>query len=151
MQKEAIMRVAAMILAIILATTGATAHELKIATWNIEHLRDGIGGGPNPRDQADFDRLEAYADILDADVIALPPQAEPLTPGCENPIDRWLAPRPGLPTGAHRALPRAAPRQPTRKARRAARGSLPWTPWTSPATSNGPSLRRPSGPNSHRR
>jgi len=64
------MRLAAMILAVMLATTGAAAHELKIATWNIEHLRDSIGEGSNPRDQADFDRLKAYADILDADVIA---------------------------------------------------------------------------------
>ena len=30
----------------------------------------GMGEGPSPRDQADFDRLKAYADILDADVIA---------------------------------------------------------------------------------
>ena len=29
-----------------------------------------VGEGPNPRDQADFDRLKAYADILDTDVIA---------------------------------------------------------------------------------
>jgi exonuclease III len=64
------MRMTALFLAAMLVTTGAAAHELKVATWNIEHLRDGIGEGPNPRDQADFDRLEAYAEILDADVIA---------------------------------------------------------------------------------
>ncbi len=64
------MRIATLFLVAMLLTTGAAAHELKVATWNIEHLRDGIGEGPNPRDQADFDRLEAYAEILDADVIA---------------------------------------------------------------------------------
>ena len=64
------MRIATQILVAMLLTTGAAAHELKVATWNIEHLRDGIGEGPNPRDQADFDRLEACAEILDADVIA---------------------------------------------------------------------------------
>ena len=64
------MRMTALFLAAMLVTTGAAAHELKVATWNIEHLRDGIGEGPNPRDQADFDRLKAYAELLDADVIA---------------------------------------------------------------------------------
>jgi endonuclease/exonuclease/phosphatase family metal-dependent hydrolase len=64
------MRMTTLFLAAMLLTTGAAAHDLKVATWNIEHLRDGIGEGPNPRDQADFDRLRAYADILDADVIA---------------------------------------------------------------------------------
>ncbi len=64
------MRMATLFLAATLLTTGAAAHELKVATWNIEHLRDGIGEGPNPRDQADFDRLRAYTNILDADVIA---------------------------------------------------------------------------------
>jgi hypothetical protein len=64
------MRKSALFLATMLLTTGAAAHELKVATWNIEHLRDGIGEGPNPRDQADFDRLMDYAETLDADVIA---------------------------------------------------------------------------------
>ena len=57
------MRMATLFLAAMLLTTGAAAHELKVATWNIEHLRDGINEGPNPRDQADFDRLRAYAEI----------------------------------------------------------------------------------------
>jgi endonuclease/exonuclease/phosphatase family metal-dependent hydrolase len=61
---------ATLFLATLLLTTGAAAHELKVATWNIEHLRDGMGEGPNPRDQADLDRLRTYAEILDADVIA---------------------------------------------------------------------------------
>ena len=37
------MRTTALILAIVLVATGAAAHDLKVATWNIEHLRDGIG------------------------------------------------------------------------------------------------------------
>ena len=65
------MRVLALTLALALSTSSAWAHSLKVATWNIEHLRDGIGEGSNPRDQADFDRLKAYTEVLDADVIAL--------------------------------------------------------------------------------
>ncbi len=64
------MRVVAIILAAALIATPAWAHSLKVATWNIEHLRDTNGEGPNPRDQADFDRLKSYAEVLDADVIA---------------------------------------------------------------------------------
>jgi endonuclease/exonuclease/phosphatase family metal-dependent hydrolase len=59
-----------MLLALVLAPTPSWADSLKVATWNIEHLRDGFGEGPNPRQQADFDRLKAYANILGADVIA---------------------------------------------------------------------------------
>lgn len=65
------MKLASLILTLVLAATSAAAHELKIATWNIEHLRDGIDEGPNERDQDDFDRLRGYAEILDADVIAI--------------------------------------------------------------------------------
>ena len=43
---------ATLFLAAMLLTNGAVAHEIKVATWNIEHLRDSIGEGPNPRDQA---------------------------------------------------------------------------------------------------
>lgn len=56
--------------AAVLFAAPASAASLKVATWNIEHLRDGIGEGNNPRTQTDFDRLRGYADVLDADVIA---------------------------------------------------------------------------------
>ena len=49
----------------------ASADRLKIATWNIEHLRDSAGEGSNPRSEADYLRLAAYASTLDADVVAL--------------------------------------------------------------------------------
>ncbi len=64
------MRGLAVAIVVALCTAPAWAGSLKVATWNIEHLRDGIGEGANPRDQADFDRLKSYADVLDADVIA---------------------------------------------------------------------------------
>ena len=41
------MRVVAIILAAALIATPAWAHSLKVATWNIEHLRDTNGEGPN--------------------------------------------------------------------------------------------------------
>ena len=44
---------------------------VKMATWNIEHLRDSAGEGRNPRTEADYLRLATYATLLDADVVAL--------------------------------------------------------------------------------
>lgn len=49
----------------------AKAAPLKVATWNIEHLRSTDNTGPNPREAIDYQRLAAYADLLDADIIAL--------------------------------------------------------------------------------
>ena len=47
------------------------AETIKIATWNIEHLRDSPGEGRNPRTEADFRLLARYAALLDADVVAI--------------------------------------------------------------------------------
>jgi endonuclease/exonuclease/phosphatase family metal-dependent hydrolase len=44
---------------------------LKIAAWNIEHLAAADGEGCKPRTDADYAVLAAYAEALDADVIAL--------------------------------------------------------------------------------
>ena len=55
----------------------AQAADLKIATWNLNWLTTRALGDPalpsdvTPRQPADFDRLRAYADQLDADVIAI--------------------------------------------------------------------------------
>lgn len=43
---------------------------IKVATWNIEHLAERNGEGCRPRQNADYDALRRYADLLDADVIA---------------------------------------------------------------------------------
>ena len=53
------------------ATPIATDGTLKIATWNIEHLRAGDNQGDVRRTEEDYDRLAQYAHQLDADVIAL--------------------------------------------------------------------------------
>lgn len=44
--------------------------DLKIATWNLEHLAEADGSGCRPRSEADYAALRRYADALDADVIA---------------------------------------------------------------------------------
>jgi endonuclease/exonuclease/phosphatase family metal-dependent hydrolase len=49
----------------------AHSESLKIATWNIEHLRDSNNEGPNSRKQVDYDRLAEYVAQLDADIVAL--------------------------------------------------------------------------------
>ncbi|MCR6701997.1 MAG: endonuclease/exonuclease/phosphatase family protein [Dokdonella sp.] len=44
--------------------------DLKIATWNLEHLAEADGSGCRPRSEADYAALRRYAEALDADVIA---------------------------------------------------------------------------------
>lgn len=56
---------------VLLISFSAFAAPIKIATWNIEHLRDTDNEGHNKRKQADYDRLAKYATKLDADIIAL--------------------------------------------------------------------------------
>jgi endonuclease/exonuclease/phosphatase family metal-dependent hydrolase len=47
------------------------AHQLKVASWNLEWLNRSDGTGPVKRVEADYARLRRYANELDADVIAL--------------------------------------------------------------------------------
>jgi len=49
----------------------ASADIVKIATWNIEHLRAENNVGAVKRDDADYDALSQLAAELDADIIAL--------------------------------------------------------------------------------
>ena len=58
------------LLTMVLALPG-WADSIKIATWNIEHLRDSLGEGRNPRAEADYLRLAKYATLLAADVLAV--------------------------------------------------------------------------------
>jgi endonuclease/exonuclease/phosphatase family metal-dependent hydrolase len=58
----------------LLTATGSPAAELKIATWNLNWLTTRLGGLPDDvklRQPEDFDRLQAYARELDADLIAI--------------------------------------------------------------------------------
>lgn len=53
------------------SAVAASAAQIKVATWNIEHLRAEANSGPNPRTDDDYQRLADYAELLNADVIAL--------------------------------------------------------------------------------
>ncbi|MGV9009982.1 endonuclease/exonuclease/phosphatase family protein [Brevundimonas sp.] len=44
---------------------------LRLAAWNIEHLAEANGTGCRPRTDADYQALRAYAEALDADVVAV--------------------------------------------------------------------------------
>ncbi|WP_374276052.1 endonuclease/exonuclease/phosphatase family protein [Brevundimonas sp.] len=47
-----------------------TSAGLTIAAWNMEHLAAANGTGCRPRDDADYAAMRAYAEAVDADVIA---------------------------------------------------------------------------------
>ncbi len=51
--------------------TANSETQLKIATWNIEHLRANDNEGDVRRTEEDYGRLAKYAQQLDADIIAL--------------------------------------------------------------------------------
>ena len=65
------MKLLVSLMAALLLALPASADTIKIATWNIEHLRASEGKGKNPRRTEDFLRLSEYAALLDADVVAL--------------------------------------------------------------------------------
>lgn len=44
---------------------------LRLAAWNMEHLSEANGTGCRPRTDADYEALRAYAEALNADVIAV--------------------------------------------------------------------------------
>ncbi len=71
---------------------------LKVATWKIEHLRDGNGEGPDPKEAAEFERLAGYTSLLNADILR--PRGSPAwgSDGCIGDGDgRRLARDAGIP------------------------------------------------------
>lgn len=57
-----------------LGATSAPSMEqgpLRLAAWNMEHLAEANGTGCRPRTDADYEALRAYAEGLNADVIAV--------------------------------------------------------------------------------
>ena len=48
----------------------ASAPTFTLASWNMEHLAERNGSGCRPRSDADYAAMRAYAEALDADVIA---------------------------------------------------------------------------------
>ena len=51
--------------------TDPNGSKLKLAAWNIKHLRDENGEGPAARQNSDFQKLKDIATDLNADIIAL--------------------------------------------------------------------------------
>lgn len=49
---------------------GPAERPLRIAAWNVEHLAEREQSGCRPRTVAEYAQLRAYADSLDADVVA---------------------------------------------------------------------------------
>lgn len=43
---------------------------LRIVSWNMEHLAERDGTGCRPRSEADYEAMRAFAETLDADVVA---------------------------------------------------------------------------------
>ena len=50
---------------------GSDSGGLTIATWNMEHLAEADGAGCRPRQNADYLAMRAYAEQLQADVVAI--------------------------------------------------------------------------------
>ena len=56
---------------LLLLSSFAAGESIRIATWNIEHLRAENGIGHVPRTNADYRALRKFAEDLDADIVAL--------------------------------------------------------------------------------
>lgn len=54
-----------------MAPTAPARSDLKVATWNLEHLAERDGEGCRPRTEFDYASLRRHAEALSADVIAI--------------------------------------------------------------------------------
>ena len=48
-----------------------SAQEVRVASWNIEHLAEHNGAGCVPRSTLDYEQLRDFSQLLNADIIAL--------------------------------------------------------------------------------
>jgi endonuclease/exonuclease/phosphatase family metal-dependent hydrolase len=53
-----------------ISSTPEPDRPLRIVSWNLEHLAEADGSGCRPRTEADYQALRAFAERIDADVIA---------------------------------------------------------------------------------
>lgn len=67
----------------------ANANDLVIATWNVEHLAKPIDTGCRPRSEEEFAKLKAYAQSLDADIVAMQEVASVEAIELLFPADEW--------------------------------------------------------------
>lgn len=65
------MRPLALLALLVVALPAAAQAPLRVATWNLEWLTERESPAGAPRSDADFAALARYADVLDADVVAL--------------------------------------------------------------------------------
>jgi 5'-nucleotidase (lipoprotein e(P4) family) len=65
------------------------ANELRVATWNVEHLAYPINTGCNPRSQSDIDAMLNYVKQVDADIYALQEVASKQALNTLFPDEHW--------------------------------------------------------------
>ncbi len=58
------------LLALAVPSSASVGSELRIASWNLEHLNDTDGAGCVPRDSADYDAIARQVAVLGADIVA---------------------------------------------------------------------------------
>lgn len=86
------MRRALLLLALLLVSRPTQAADLKITTWNLEWLTDNPAGLPRdvrPKAAEDVARLRAYAEQLNADVVAFQEVDGPAIAARVFPADRY--------------------------------------------------------------
>lgn len=69
--------------------TQLRADNLRVATWNLEHLAERDGQGCRPRTEADYAELRRHADALPADVVALQEVENEAAAARVFPADKW--------------------------------------------------------------
>jgi 5'-nucleotidase (lipoprotein e(P4) family) len=72
-----------------LILTDGTAAALKVVTWNVEHLASPIDAGCRPRSIDELAAMQAYAQRLDADIVALQEVASLDAVGLLFPAEEW--------------------------------------------------------------
>ena len=58
------------LLALAVPSSASVGGELRIASWNLEHLNDTDGAGCVPRESADYDAMARQVAVLGADIVA---------------------------------------------------------------------------------
>ena len=72
-----------------LPAVDGSSSELKVATWNVEHLAYPFDTGCKPRTLKEIEQLKAYATALDVDVVALQEVASLQAVSLLFPSDTW--------------------------------------------------------------
>ena len=70
-------------------STANKTNELRVATWNVEHLAYPIDTGCKPRSQKDLDAMRAYINQVDANIYALQEVASKQAVNMLFPDEHW--------------------------------------------------------------